>query len=122
MNDAFITFIYVDDLEASHDFYADKLGLELVLTQAHCRIYRVTNGGFLGICESGDRPTTPAGVIITLVRDDVDAYCARLADAGVVFDKEPEHNERFAIYHAFVRDPDGYLVEVQRFDDADWSG
>ena len=122
MNDAFVTFIYVDDLEVSHGFYADTLGLELVLTQAHCRIYRVASGGFLGICRTGDRPTTPQGVILTLVRDDVDEYCARLAALGVTFDTEPQHNDRFAIYHAFLRDPDGYLIEVQRFDDPNWSG
>ena len=121
MNDALVTFIYVDDLDRSSTFYGTVLGLTLVLEQAHCRIYEVAPGGYLGICESGDRPTTPDGVIITLVREDVDEYCAGLVAAGVDLEKAPAANARFAIYHAFLRDPDGYLVEVQRFDDDGWA-
>ncbi len=121
MTDALITFIYVDDLDRSDRFYREVLGLPLVLEQAHCRIYRVSDGGFVGVCRSGDRPTTPAGVIITLVRDDVDEFCRELVARGVELETPPTHNPRFAIYHAFLRDPDGYLIEVQRFDDPDWS-
>ena len=120
MNDALVTFIYVDDLERSSEFYADTLGLVLVLEQAHCRIYQVSASGFIGICRSGDRPTTPKGVILTLVRDDVDGFCRQLVARGVELEKGPASNERFAIYHAFLRDPDGYLIEVQRFDDPHW--
>ena len=29
-------------------------------------------------------------------------------------------NERFDIYNFFARDPDGYLVEIQRFLDPAW--
>lgn len=122
MNDALITFIYVDDLERAAAFYGQALGLELVLDQAHCRIFAVSQSGYVGICENRDRPTTPQGVIITLVRDDVDAFCSLLADRGVPFEAAPAHNDRFAIYHAFVRDPDGHLIEIQRFDDPNWAG
>ena len=119
-NDALVTFVYVEDLDRSAGFYGETLGLSLVLVQAHCRLYRVTTGGFIGICQSGDRPTTPEGLVITLVRDDVDEFCASLAAKGVEFEQPPTQNERFAIYNAFLRDPDGHLVEVQRFDDEDW--
>ena len=120
MNDALVVFIYVDDLDRSTAFYEGALELPLVLEQAHCRIYRVSPGGFVGICRSGDRPTTPEGVIVTLVRDDVDEFCARLVEHGIALEQPPAPNERFAIYHAFLRDPDGYLVEIQRFDDPGW--
>lgn len=121
MNDALVLFIYVEDLERSSTFYGDSLELPLVLEQAHCRIYKVSAGAFVGICQSGDRPTTPEGVIVTLVRDDVDAFCERLIERGIELEQAPAHNERFAIYHAFLRDPDGYLVEIQRFDDRGWA-
>ncbi len=121
MNDALVVFIYVEDLDRSSAFYGDSLELPLVLEQAHCRIYRVSAGAFVGICESGDRPTTPEGVIITLVRDDVDGFCERLIERGIELEQLPAHNDRFAIYHAFLRDPDGYLIEIQRFDDPEWA-
>ncbi len=120
LNDALVVFVYVDDLDRSSAFYHGVLGLPLVLEQAHCRLYKVADGGFVGICQSGDRPTTPDGVVVTLVRDDVDEFCARLVERGVELEQPPTQNERFAIYNAFLRDPDGHLIEVQRFDDPRW--
>jgi len=118
--DAFIAFVYVAALDRSDRFYRHTLGLELVTVQEVCRIYRVSSGGFLGLCTH--RPPTPADtVILTLVRDDVEEFCAALTDAGVEFDDGPRHNDRFGITHAFLRDPDGHLVEIQRFDDPQWS-
>jgi catechol 2,3-dioxygenase-like lactoylglutathione lyase family enzyme len=124
LNDALVVFLYVDDLARSADFYGQTLGLPLVLDQGLCRLYQVSagprGGGFLGVCQSGDRPTTPDGVIVTLVRDDVDDYCDGLVAKGVRLEQPPRYNERFGIHHAFLRDPDGHLVEVQRFDDTGW--
>ena len=119
-HDALVVFLSVDDLDRSSRFYGDQLGLPLTLDQGPCRIYRVAAGGYLAICGAGDRPTTPEGVIVTLVRDDVDHYCQELEARGVELEQQPRHNERFAIHHAFLRDPDGHLIEVQRFDDREW--
>ena len=120
-NDALVVFLYVDDLERSSRFYGELLGLPLVLDQGSCRLFEVATGGYLGVCGSGDRPTTPDGVIVTIVREDVDGFCAELVARGVQLEDGPKTNERFAIYHAFLRDPDGYLVEIQRFGAPDWS-
>ncbi len=65
------------------------------------------------MCEGAPEPW---GVIITLVADDVEERCANLADAGVVFEKRLRFNPEYQITHAFLRDPDGYLVEIQRFE------
>ena len=112
--DAQITFLYVADLARSAAFYGDALGLELARDQGACHIYRVTDSAFVGVCDH--REPDPGGTIITLVADDVDAWADRLRAAGYEVDG-PHANERFALYHLFVRDPDGHLVEIQRFDD-----
>jgi catechol 2,3-dioxygenase-like lactoylglutathione lyase family enzyme len=117
--DGVITFLFVTDLGASHLFYGDLLGLDLAVDQGDCRIYRVTGGGYLGICERPDRVGTD-GLIITLVLDDVDGMHDRLAGAGVPVEAPPTHSDRYGIRHAFYRDPDGHSVEIQRFDDPDW--
>ncbi len=44
-----------------------------------------------------------------------------LNEQGVEFEKLPAHNPQFEIYHCFLRDPNGYLVEIQRFDDPGWN-
>ncbi len=120
MNDAFITFLSVDDLERSSAFYGEKLGLQLATDQGSCRIFRVSESGFLGICVS-KRPVGAPGLIVTLVRDDVEDFCAGVAERGVAFEHPPAHNDTFGITHAFLRDPDGHLIEIQRFDDPSWS-
>ncbi len=121
MNDAFITFIYADDLHRSDSFYREMIGLALVTEQPTCRIYQVAESGFLGICVRENRSVTTDNIIITIVRDDVDQFCSQLLAKGVTLTQPPTHNDRFGIYHAFLRDPDGYLIEVQRFDDPAWA-
>lgn len=122
--DQFVTFLYTDDLAASRHFYADILGLPLTLDQGGCLIFTVCPNSFLGVCTSGAATQKaverPEGVIVTLVSDDVDGWHARLVAAGVTIEKPPTLYEKFNIYHLFVRDPNGYLVEIQRFLDPSW--
>ncbi len=112
--DAQITFVYVADLDRSAAFYGDLLGLELARDQGACLIYHVAGQAYLGVCSH--RTPDPGGVIITLLSDQVDAWAERLVAAGRQVEG-PAANERFALYHCFVTDPDGYLVEIQRFDE-----
>ncbi len=119
--DAFITFCYTPDLTASARFYEEGLGLSLAVDQGRCRIYRVAGSGYLGLCEKSGAEATQ-GVLLTFVTDDVDAWFARAVDAGATVDRAPAHNPEFGIYQCFVRDPVGYVVEIQRFDDPGWSG
>lgn len=117
--DQLVTFLLVTNLERSTDFYRDVLGLELVLDQGDCRILQVTDTAFIGICErKGQRD--PAGVLVTLVTGDVDGRHRALVAAGVSCEKEPQLNATYNVYHAFYRDPDGFLIEIQRFLDPAW--
>jgi catechol 2,3-dioxygenase-like lactoylglutathione lyase family enzyme len=110
-----ITFLYTPDLAATARFYEEVLALPLVLDQGDCRIYRVSHDGLLGFCQRSTAPQ-PAGVIVTLVTQDVDGWYERLRQRGAQFDHPPAHNPKYAIYHCFLRDPNGYLLEIQRFE------
>ena len=106
------------------------MGLALALDQGKCKIYRVAAGAFLGVCEDAEGPAgTPAadadhadqrGVIVTLVTDEVDAWHDYLLSQAVPIEKPPTYNEAFNLYHLFLRDPSGYLVELQTFRDPAW--
>lgn len=113
--DAQITFVFVSDLQRSAAFYGNVLELDLVRDQGACLIYRVASDAYLGVCDH--RPVDAGGAIITLVSDEVDAWAGRFAAAGYNVDG-PTANEQFGLYHCFVHDPDGHLIEIQRFDDA----
>lgn len=97
------------------------MGLALVLDQGGCRIYQVSSDGYIGICQRDDAPEQPEGVIVTIVTDEVDEWHRQLTEQGVIFEKPPTLNPRYNIYHCFLRDPSGYLIEIQRFLDADWN-
>lgn len=117
-----VTFLHTADLEKTAVFYETILQLPLILDQGSCRIYGVSPTAFLGFCvASGTRlDDTPAGVILTLVSREVDAWHDYLLAQNVPIEKPPTYNEKFNIYHCFLRDPNGYLIEIQRFLDKSW--
>lgn len=114
--EAQITFLYTRDLAETAHFYEEILGLTLKLDQGSCRIYRVSAGGYLGFCQRSEVAAEASErIILTLVTQDVDGWYERLCARGVVFEHPPATNPRYNIYHFFLRDPNGYLVEIQRF-------
>jgi catechol 2,3-dioxygenase-like lactoylglutathione lyase family enzyme len=115
-----ITFLYTRDLEETARFYEEVLDLPLALDQGDCRIYRASHDGFLGFCRRAVAPDAPQGVILTLVTSDVDEWFAYLQGRGVQFERPPVPNPNYNIYHCFLRDPNGYLIEIQRFNDPAW--
>ncbi len=115
-----VTFLYVKDLEKSARFYAEAIGLEVVLDQGGCRIFRVAGEAFLGICGDPEHEAPRKGFAFTFVTPEVDRWHDRLAAQGVTIEAPPKENARFRIYNFFARDPDGYLLEFQRFLDPAW--
>jgi catechol 2,3-dioxygenase-like lactoylglutathione lyase family enzyme len=91
-----ITFLYTNDLTASADFYGRILGLPLWLDQGTCRIYQV--------CDTAQVVEKQGNIIFTLV-----------TPQGIEFEKSPAVNEKYRIYNFMFRDPNGYLIEIQRF-------
>lgn len=112
-----ITFLYTHDLAATARFYEHVMGMPLAVDQGDCRIYRVSRDGLVGFCQRAAALDVPTGIIITFVTDDVDGWYVRLQARGICFDKPPELNLKYNIYHCFLRDPNGYLLEIQRFEE-----
>jgi catechol 2,3-dioxygenase-like lactoylglutathione lyase family enzyme len=116
-----ITFLHTSDLAATSRFYEDVMGLALVLDQGDCRIYRTRADAYVGFCRRQAAPEEPVGLILTLVTSQVDAWYDYLSQQGVTFENPPAHNPKYGIYHCFLRDPNGYLIEIQRFEDPEWT-
>jgi catechol 2,3-dioxygenase-like lactoylglutathione lyase family enzyme len=120
-----VIFFYTRDLATTARFYEDLFGLKLALDQGSCRIYRVAGSAFVGFCERPDAPGGPSSepvkhVILTFATHEVDAWYQRLVAAGVSFEKPPQLYPQYKIYHCFLRDPNGYLLEIQQFLDPAW--
>jgi glyoxylase I family protein len=119
--------VAVSDMDRSLAFYCDLLGLKLILRKttpgnAAELAFVDAGGGQLELVASGqkldaaaDLPPTQAGVRhITFAVDDINAVFERLMIAGVVpVEKARDaHNKEVIARTAFVRDPDGLMVEI----------
>lgn len=112
-----MTFFYTRDLRICDDFYLNVLNFELARDQGDCHIYRVADGHYIGFAERAQAPEHPFGVILTFVTQDVDAWYYHLRQRGVKFEQPPSLSPQYNIYHCFFPDPNGYLIEIQRFND-----
>lgn len=111
-----ITFLHAADLSVTRQFYSEILTLPLVRDQATCLIFGVTESAFLGFCTHIEPIPPGRKVILTLVTEDVDQWYQNLISAGVEVSGPPQPNPKYQIYHFFLKDPNGYWIEVQKFD------
>lgn len=115
--DQTVTFLHTNDLQATAHFYEEILKLPLVRDQGVCRIYKTSQDAYLGFCTHLEIPHQK-GIILTLVTDNVNIWYEGLKAKGVEVTKPPIHNPKYQIYHFFFKDPNGYTLEIQRFDEA----
>jgi catechol 2,3-dioxygenase-like lactoylglutathione lyase family enzyme len=104
-------FLFVSDLERSRRFYADLLGLEVLMKEPG--YLRLGGGGGFHIgMEQGDPERVgAAGVELEIEVDDVDAEFTRLSAAGVDFEG-PAADQPWGARHAWFTDPDGYRMSI----------
>lgn len=113
------------NLDQTIAFYCDLLGLRLVLRKPQASgelAFLDAGGGMLevfapntGISPAGDVPPDQAGMRhVTFAVTELDAMIARLETAGVLIVERPRpaHNTELIKRVAFVRDPDGIMVEL----------
>ncbi|MFP3950854.1 MAG: VOC family protein [Candidatus Bathyarchaeia archaeon] len=113
-----ITFLYYSDLEKAVSFYEDVLGLKLSMDQGWAKIFRVAENSYLGLVD-GDfgyhTPSQDKPVMITLVVPDVDEWYEYLQDRKIATLTEPKDNEELNIRMFLLEDPEGYVIEIQKF-------
>ncbi|MCP8884209.1 VOC family protein [Devosia sp. XJ19-1] len=114
------------DMDRAVAFYCDLLGLRLALRKPNGSgselAFLDAGGGMLeivapaaGVGRFRDVPMSEAGMRhLTLAYDNVDAMIEKLEAAGVEIAERPRdaHNPEMIRRVAFVRDPDGVLVEL----------
>ena len=115
-----ITWVYTYDLAATARFYGEVMGLPMVLEQGTCRVFETTATSFVGVCQRPDRDVEPKGVILTVLTPDVDLWHARLVEAGADVVGPPRYSEAYKARAFVCRDPEGYRIEFQWFDDPRW--
>ena len=118
--------LWVSDLERSERFWTDGLGLEVMARIDTPDVREILVGSPDGGTQillskatlgAEDNRPRPDGIWkVFLDADDVPALFERAIAAGATADREPFDLElpNLTITLAFVRDPDGYLLEMGR--------
>lgn len=114
-----ITFLKTHDLEHTTWFYTQVMRFSLALDQNTCRIFEICPNCYVGFCLTDDSTGSPE-VILTIEMEDVDGFCQYLESQSIAIEIMPRLNPRYNIYQMFVRDPNGYQIEIQRFMDHRW--
>jgi catechol 2,3-dioxygenase-like lactoylglutathione lyase family enzyme len=117
--DSGITFLKTNDLEKTTFFYTEIMDFRLTLKQAECRIFQICENCYLGFCLT-ESETGSDEIVITIEMQDVDGFYEYLVSKDVHIKVPPRHNDKYLIYQMFLHDPNGYLLEIQRFQDPDW--
>lgn len=111
----FITFLGTSDLKETANFYLNILGLTLYKDQKVCLIFDINKQAKIGFCEHIPISHEKKSPIITFVSDNVDEIYNKIVDAGFRVKEKPKVNLKFNIYHFFLKDPNGYTIEIQKF-------
>lgn len=113
-----ITFLYYKDLPAAQRFYEDIMNFELAEDQGWAKIYRVNGNAFVGLVDEARgslKVQENSAVMLTLVSDDVRGWYDYLRGKDVEFVRDFGVSEEIQIEYFFIRDPGGYIIEIERF-------
>jgi catechol 2,3-dioxygenase-like lactoylglutathione lyase family enzyme len=111
-------FLYYSDLKRAEEFYTGTLGFELIADHGMAKIFRLTNDSYLTLVDatkgmhSADEPKT---VAIALVTENLEAWHDYLKAQKVKFKYEFNYKPDKPHDGFVVKDPEGYLLEFERF-------
>jgi catechol 2,3-dioxygenase-like lactoylglutathione lyase family enzyme len=114
-------FLTVSDVARSRAFYADIFSGQVVLEENPC-VVKVANSWIIMNPGGGPTPDKPSITLqVPMSRDTVSSFLnVRVADIGAFYDQAcrkgadfvTEPIDRKAEIRCYLRDPDGYLIEI----------
>jgi nitroreductase len=107
-----LIFFRTTKLEKISKFYLEEVGMSLWLDQGSCRVFK-TGNMLLGFCKREEPETEGIITFFFDSREEIDAMYVKFADSA---ENEPRYNPDYDIYHFFCRDPEGRIIEFQRFE------
>jgi lactoylglutathione lyase len=111
-----IPWLYYNDLQRAMKFYEEVMGFDMVVDQGWSKIYKIREGAYLGLVDGEKgyhRASETKPVIICINVHDADAWYERLVAKGVEIEKQPQESERLKIKVFMLKDPEGYVLEIQ---------
>lgn len=113
-----LVFFYYRDLPAAARFYEEIVGLDRVVDQGFCLIYRVSPVSFLGLVDEREglhRATEAKSVTLSFITESIDAWYDHLVARGVAIHRPLADATRHPTRGFVALDPEGYFLEFERF-------
>ena len=112
-----ITFIYYRDLQKGIDFYGNTLGFPMEIDQGWCKIYRISEGGYVGVVDEKrgmHRSHEVKPVQICLRVPNVDEFYTYIRGLNLDGLSEMFESRELKIRAFVFNDPEGYQIEIQQ--------
>lgn len=111
-----ITWLYYRDLPRAQKWYEDYMGLEIEVDQGWSKIYKITDGAYVGLVDGAHgyhQANDIKPVILCLNVESADAWHKKLTDAGLNIEELPRESERLKVRVFMLKDIEGYTIEIQ---------
>lgn len=113
-----LIFLYYKDLASAQNFYADTLGLEMVLDYGFAKLFRISETTYVGLVDEQKgmhKTTEPKTVTLSFVTQEIDEWYTYLKEKGVEMRGELGDAKRHPTRGFVAYDPEGYFLEFERF-------
>ncbi|MDJ0756572.1 MAG: VOC family protein [Ardenticatenaceae bacterium] len=111
-------FYYYRDVESAWRFYRDVFGFETTANYEHAKIMKVASSSYLTLVDAERGMHTadePKSVTLALVTDEVEQWFEYLISQGAAMHRPFEAKDGRAHDGFVALDPEGYFIEVERF-------
>lgn len=113
-----LTFFYYKDLDKAAEFYEKIMGFELVQDQQWAKIFKVQENSYMG-CVDGNvgyhKYSDTKPVMLTVIVDDPDAWYEHFKENNIETLNEPHDDKELNLRIFLLEDPEGYVIEIQKF-------
>ena len=99
-------------------FYKETIGLDLAIDQGFAKIFRVGETAYLGLINaklSVVKLSEDKSVALTILVSNVDGWFQHLTNLGIPTFRESHDVPKIGIRFFPLKNPEGYLVEIQYF-------
>ncbi len=113
-----MTFLYVDDVKEVSKFMEEALGCEAVFEPSWAKVFKASEGGFIGIVDQSEgsvKSRYNGGTLISLTVENVDEHYDRIKKYGVEALTEIKTFDDIGVRSFFFKGPENYDFEIQMF-------
>ena len=113
-----ITFLYYEDYDKATFFFESILKLEIALTNSFGKVYKISEGAFVGAIKKSKSSVAPSytgGTLVSLTTSDASTAYQEIKQFELPYISKLEIIESIPLKSFFFKDFEGHDFEIQEF-------